>query len=215
MQCGADNNQQTGQHQIDRCTHLVEGGTFIQLCPFVRETAVNPTRHPGGDESGNKLGGVEYAANRTTGNFGGRENFFAFVLTREVNGCFHHFLRLLGRTDGQSHDGTGTNQEPLLAGQAAFAGQDADTVVLRSLTVSIGGEIKEGLQSGQGRTDEVHQVVAGKSHGQGKGAEEYYNAEDVDAQQVEYFHQDCKSANAGQKDGGAMSINPIRCPSNG
>ena len=121
-------------------------------------------------------------------------------------------MRLLGGADGHGHDNARADEEPLLARQGRVAGQHAHDVLLAILSRAVMTEIEECLQTGQRRTDEVHEVVARKGHGERERAEEHDDFEDVHFEQMQHLHQYGKRRETHEQDSALVRVNPIRRP---
>ena len=96
-------------------------------------------------------------------------------------------MRLLAGGQGEYHDGTGNDEVD--DGGLGRAVERLHQETIR-ISATIGHEIIVSIQSCQGHTDEVHQVVAGKGHRQGKGTHHHDDLEDIHPTPVEYLHQD-------------------------
>ncbi len=162
----------------------------------------------------NGLRGVEHGAYRAAGYLGRGEHFFAIVLTGEVDGGFHHFVRFLGGADGDGHNDTSTNEEEVHVGKVALTGEHVhDERLGRSFGVVC--EVEERFKAGQRSTYEVHKVVAGKGHGQGEGTEEHHKLEDVDLEEMEEFHEHGEHHKAATEYGQTMGVDPVGGPPDG
>ena len=210
----SDNDEEAGEHEVDGGAHEVEGGSVFEFDVLIVETGVDPALDGGRNVFHDGVGRVEHGTHGAAGDPGGGEDFFAIVLTGEVDGCLDDFLRLLGGADGDGHDETGSDEEEMLEGELALAGEDADDVG-RGVGTGVLGEVEEGLETGEGGTDEVDQVIACEGHGEGEGSEEDHELEDVDLEQVEDFHEDGEDDEADAHDGKIVGIDPVGGPSDG
>jgi hypothetical protein len=69
--------------------------------------------------------------------------------------------------------------------QRGLSGENTHRVLVGGLRPVVVREVEERFEAGERRSDEVHEVVAGESHSQRERAEEHYEAEDIDVEEVE------------------------------
>ena len=185
----SEGDQHGGNHQVHGGTHHVEGGFVIDKLHLVGvETAVDPIAQGSGEDMCHALHAPLAEADDGTGCLGRTEHLVALVLTGQVHGGLDHILGFLGSTHCHDHDDAGCHQ--IERRSLGTLHQRFHHERVYTGTMGVGGIVLIGSQTGQGHTDEVHKVVAGKGHGKTKGAHEHDKLEDVDTAQMEYFHDD-------------------------
>ena len=93
---------------------------------------------------------------------------------------------LLAGGQGEHHNGTGCNEEYHRSLGRPVERLHQETI---RIAATVGHEIIVSIQSRQGHTDEVHQVVARKGHRQSKGSHHHDDLEYIHTAPVQHLHQ--------------------------
>lgn len=197
LHAGAESNEQTGEDKVDGCANLVESGAFREHSAVGIEAGVDPAAHGFGDETcdgGCRLLG---AAHKDAGHGARAEHLVAFILAGEVNGCFHHVLRLFREHKCQDHHKTG--QDEVECGRVG-ALHEGGHHVAGGVARAVEGVVAVSVETREGYADKVNEVIAGKSHGEGKGAEEHDKLEYRHAQSAQRGHNQTEHGKASAED---------------
>ena len=185
----SEGDQHGGNHQVHGGTHHVEGGFVIDKLHLVGvETAVDPIAQGSGEDMCHALHAPLAETDDGTGCLGRTEHLVALVLTGQVHGGLDHILGFLGSTHCHDHDDAGCHQ--IERRSLGTLHQRFHHERVYTGTMGVGGIVLIGSQTGQRHTDEVHKVVTGKGHGKTEGAHEHDKLEDVNAAQMQDFHDD-------------------------
>ena len=188
LQRSAQCNEQGGQYQIDRSTHEVESCPVFQCQFFLAEAGVQPALGAFGRNLADAIGQVHAVAHQTTGDGGGAEAFFTLVLTGQGYFCLDDVVCFLGSPQGIDHYAAGGHKE--VPGCLGRSEQRTHQPAVCAGGLTVGHIVRIGIISGQGDTDEVHQVITGESQGQGESTHHHYNLEHIHPAPVQDLHQD-------------------------
>ena len=166
MERSTDRNEQTGQYKVDTGTNQVESNAFFLICIVFVEASVDPFLNTRRNVAGYLTIKVEYVANRGACDLRRGENFLTLVLTREIDGALYDLLGFFRGPNGYGHDHTSADKEEMHPGQGRGLGENPHSVLSGRNSIGVVGKIKEAFQSGKGDTDKIHEVIAGKCHGQ-------------------------------------------------
>ena len=143
----------------------------------------------------------------------GAEAFNAsFTLPGKLHAGGDHRLRLLGEPQRKNHHASGGKKNVMvhrnaLPGHQAFHGGDGGGGAA-GLHYACG--VLEGIQAAHEHADEVHEVVARKGQGQGEGAGQHGQAQDVRHEQVlEQEHEHGKTAEGHQQGHAQVLVNVL------
>ena len=186
-QAGAHDDEQGGQHQVDRGAHQVKGSPFGHDGLLLVESFVEPAEETFGQYGVQRTSHMVGSAHDAPCHGAAAKHLFALLLTAQVDARLHHIVCLLA--GGQRHHHHQSCQQQENEGRARTLVERTHHEG-RGVCTGCDGEVLVAAQRGQRHTHEVYQVVAGKCHGQGKGAHEDDDAEHIDSHPVEQLHEE-------------------------
>ncbi len=205
FQRGTQRNQRTGQHQVDRAAHEVEGRLVLHDSFVDIEAAVEPTAHPQRSDVAHPGQQRQSPAHQTAGYARRTEHFVAALLAAEANFGFSYVTCLFRRSQRHHHNHSGSDKEVYrgIGGAVKRAHQKAVSVA-----AAVGHIVLIGCQTAQGHTDKVHQVVASESHGKREGAYQHYHLEHIHLKCVQQLHKHCKEYHTARYNEQCVAANP-------
>ena len=174
-------NEQGCHHQVDRSTHQVIGRSFGigdvrtgrlhvislgNICGYM-EPPVDCLQDAVGHHKRKGISQTDSSTHHGTCHPRRAEHLLTFCARREIDGCHHHLTGFLARSKGKDHYGTGTDEETD-GGTGTFLERrhgECHRICAAGMV-----EIHKRSESRKGNTDEIHKVIARKSHGKGKSA---------------------------------------------
>ena len=166
LERSTDRNEQTGQHEVDTGTNKVESHSFFLVCIVFVEAAVDPILNTHRNVASYLTIKVENVANRGACDLRRGEYFLTLVLTREIDGALYDLLGFFRGPNSGGHDHTSADKEEMHPGQGRGLGENPHIVLFGRNSIGVVGKIKEAFQTSKGDTDKIHEVIAGKCHGQ-------------------------------------------------